>query len=113
MKRAGSAVMPSEENALNLAAGCLRDLLAGPGLSFIQERLPAYLVRQRWFGAKSRTIASARVLDWVELPGASAATDSEKDRGVILSSGGAAAAEVEEPVLSLPKEPAVRNQRMQ
>jgi maltose alpha-D-glucosyltransferase/alpha-amylase len=106
VKRAGSAVMPSEENALNLAAGCLRDLLAGPGLSFIQERLPAYLVRQRWFGAKSRTIASARVLDWVELPGASAATDSEKDRGVILSSGGAAAAEVEEPVLSLPKEPA-------
>jgi len=68
VKRAGSAVMPSEENALNLAAGCLRDLLAGPGLSFIQERLPAYLVRQRWFGAKSRTIASARVLDWVELP---------------------------------------------
>jgi maltose alpha-D-glucosyltransferase/alpha-amylase len=60
--------MPSEENTLNLAAGCLRDLLAGPGLSFIQERLPAYLVRQRWFGAKSRTIASVRVLDWVELP---------------------------------------------
>ena len=68
MKRAGSAVMTSEENTLNLAAGCLRDLLAGPGLSFIQERLPAYLVRQRWFGAKSRTIAGVRVLDWVELP---------------------------------------------
>ena len=63
VKRAGSAVMTSEENTLNPAAGCLRDLLAGPGLDFIQEFLPAYLVRQRWFGAKSRTIASVRVLD--------------------------------------------------
>ena len=60
--------MTSEENTLNLAAGCLRDLLAGPELSFIQELLPAYLVRQRWFGAKSRTIVSVRVLNWVELP---------------------------------------------
>ena len=65
--------MTSEENTLNLAAGSLRDLLAGPGLSFIEEHLPAYLVRQRWFGAKSRTIAGMRILDWVELPGTAAA----------------------------------------
>ena len=97
MKKASSAVMPSEENTPNLAAGCLRDLLAGPGLSFIQERLPEYLVRQRWFGAKSRTIASVRVLDWVELPGAPAAAAGEKDRGVILSGGSAPAAGVEAP----------------
>jgi maltose alpha-D-glucosyltransferase/alpha-amylase len=31
------------------------------------EILPAFLVRQRWFGAKSRTITSARVIDWAEL----------------------------------------------
>jgi maltose alpha-D-glucosyltransferase/alpha-amylase len=89
--------MPSEENTLNLAAGCLRDLLAGSGLSFIQELLPAYLVRQRWFGAKSRTIASVRVVDWVELPGTPAAVASERDRGVILSGGSAPAAGVEAP----------------
>ena len=45
-----------------------RDLFAGPGLSLLHELLPAYLARQRWFGAKSRTIASVRILDWVELP---------------------------------------------
>jgi maltose alpha-D-glucosyltransferase/alpha-amylase len=49
------------------------DLLAGPGLTLIQELLPAYLVRQRWFGAKSRTISSVRILDWVELPSLPAA----------------------------------------
>jgi maltose alpha-D-glucosyltransferase/alpha-amylase len=95
VKRVGSAVMPSEENTLNLAAGCLRDLLAGSGLNFIQERLPEYLVRQRWFGAKSRTIASVRVLDWVELPGAPAAV--ARDSGVVLSEGSAPAAGVEAP----------------
>jgi len=65
--------MTSEENTLNLAAGSLHDLLAGPQLSVIEELLPAYLLRQRWFGAKSLTIASARVREWVELPGTPAA----------------------------------------
>ena len=45
-----------------------RQLLAGPSLALVQELLPAYLLRQRWFGAKSRTIASVRIIDWVELP---------------------------------------------
>ena len=58
----------TEETALNLITGSWSDLLAAQGLSLIQELLPAYLVRQRWFGAKSRTISSVRVLDWVELP---------------------------------------------
>ena len=50
-----------------------RDLLAGPGRTLIQQLLPAYLTHQRWFGAKSRTIATVRILDWVELPNLSAA----------------------------------------
>ena len=61
-----------EQTALNLLSGSpeamWRDLLAGPGLTLLQELLPAYLARQRWFGAKSRTISSVRILDWVELP---------------------------------------------
>ncbi len=52
-----------------MIAGSWKDLLAASGLALIQELLPAYLVRQRWFGAKSRTIASVRVKDWVEMPG--------------------------------------------
>jgi maltose alpha-D-glucosyltransferase/alpha-amylase len=62
-----------EEATLDLIAGSWRDLLAGPGLALLQQLLPAYLIRQRWFGAKSRTIASVRILDWAELPGLPAA----------------------------------------
>jgi maltose alpha-D-glucosyltransferase/alpha-amylase len=66
-------VVEAEEATLNLITGSWQDLLAASGLTLIQELLPAYLLRQRWFGAKSRTIASARVLDWIELPGIPAA----------------------------------------
>jgi maltose alpha-D-glucosyltransferase / alpha-amylase len=63
----------AEADALDLVIGSWRDLFAAPGLTLLQQLLPAYLVRQRWFGAKSRTIAGVRVLDWVELPGILAA----------------------------------------
>ena len=43
-------------------------LLAAHCVNTIQAALPAWLPRQRWFGAKARTIQSARVLDWAELP---------------------------------------------
>jgi maltose alpha-D-glucosyltransferase / alpha-amylase len=43
-------------------------LLAAHCLNTIETALPAWLPRQRWFGAKTRAIQSARVLDWVELP---------------------------------------------
>jgi len=43
-------------------------LLEGHGLAVLESTLPNWLPRQRWFGAKSRTIQSVRVLDWVELP---------------------------------------------
>jgi maltose alpha-D-glucosyltransferase/alpha-amylase len=58
----------AEAAPLSLITGSWHELLAGPGLALIQELLPAYLLRQRWFGAKSRTISSVRILDWVELP---------------------------------------------
>jgi maltose alpha-D-glucosyltransferase/alpha-amylase len=90
VKQSGSAVMPSEGNTLTLAVGSPetmgRDLFTGPALSTIQNLLPAYLIRQRWFGAKSRTIASVRILDWVELP------HLFGEGAVILSEGGSAAA---------------------
>ena len=43
-------------------------LLATHCLALIEGALPGWLRRQRWFGAKSRTLQSARILDWVELP---------------------------------------------
>jgi maltose alpha-D-glucosyltransferase/alpha-amylase len=63
----------TEEATLNLITGTWQDLLAASGVALMQELLPAYLIRQRWFGAKSRTISSVRILDWVELPGIPAA----------------------------------------
>jgi maltose alpha-D-glucosyltransferase/alpha-amylase len=63
----------AEEATLNLITGSWQDLFAASGLALIQELLPAYLTRQRWFGAKSRTISSVRILDWFELPGIPAA----------------------------------------
>jgi maltose alpha-D-glucosyltransferase/alpha-amylase len=66
-------VVETEAAALNLIAGSWKDLLAASGVALMQELLPAYLVRQRWFGAKSRTISSVRVMDWVEMAGLPAA----------------------------------------
>ena len=63
----------SGEATLNLITSSWHDLLNGPGMNLLQELLPAYLARQRWFGAKSRTIASVRILDWAELPALPAA----------------------------------------
>ena len=66
-------VIASEEATLNLITSSWHDLLNGSGMTLLQELLPAYLTRQRWFGAKSRTIASVRILDWAELTGLPAA----------------------------------------
>jgi len=49
------------------------DLLAGRGLTVLQQRLITYLPRQRWFGAKSKTIKAILILDSAVLPGLSAA----------------------------------------
>jgi maltose alpha-D-glucosyltransferase / alpha-amylase len=101
-----ATLVKTEESALNLITGSWQDVLTGPGLALMQELLPAYLARQRWFGAKSRTISSVHILDWVELPVSLSTRAWGNNGGVILSQGGALAAGVEEPLLSLPKEPA-------
>ena len=49
------------------------DLVVGQGLSFLQDRLMAYLPRQRWFGAKSKTVKSVGVLDYARLSDSNAA----------------------------------------
>jgi maltose alpha-D-glucosyltransferase/alpha-amylase len=74
---AEAPVVEPDEAALDLVTGAAanpwRDLLAGRGLSLLEQLLPEYLLRQRWFGAKSRSISSVRILDWAELLGISAA----------------------------------------
>ncbi len=50
------------------SAADIAKLVTGPGLAFIQQLLPTYLPRQRWFGAKARTIVSVSVQDCLQLP---------------------------------------------
>ncbi len=59
-----------DEPTLALLNQSWTGLLTGAGLGVLQELLPAWLVRQRWFGAKTRTVSAVRVLDWAELPSA-------------------------------------------
>ena len=42
-------------------------LLTGNGLMQLEAALPAWLQRQRWFGAKSRRIQASSVVHWVNL----------------------------------------------
>jgi len=56
-------------------------LLGTHCLDLLEGMLPGWLRQQRWFGAKSRTIQSARVLDWVELPLAEAAGGARQSDG--------------------------------
>ena len=66
----------NEDAALDLLTKGWSGLLAGHGLALLERALPPWLPRQRWFGAKSRTIQSIRVIDWVELPSATAANST-------------------------------------
>ena len=57
-----------EEVALAMLAGGWGALTTGTGLALFQAALPAWLARQRWFGAKSKTVQGIHVLHWVDLP---------------------------------------------
>ncbi|HEY1895472.1 MAG TPA: maltose alpha-D-glucosyltransferase [Terracidiphilus sp.] len=50
--------------------------VAGHGLAILETALPAWLPRQRWFGAKTKKIQSIKVLSWAEsqAPGAAGTT---------------------------------------
>jgi maltose alpha-D-glucosyltransferase/alpha-amylase len=65
----------SEQVALSLLTSGWSSLTLGPGLALLESHLPAWLARQRWFGAKTRPIHRIRVANFVALaasPGSSA-----------------------------------------
>jgi maltose alpha-D-glucosyltransferase/alpha-amylase len=57
-----------EEVALELLASGWSALASGPGLELLQTALPPWLLRQRWFGAKTRSIQSVEVSSWASIP---------------------------------------------
>ena len=52
---------------VDLATAGWSGVLNASGLAQIESALPAWLPRQRWFGAKSKRIQSARILEWSDL----------------------------------------------
>ena len=82
MEKPQPAAEPAEEgiSAETLGRGWA-GLLTTHCRSAIESALPAWLPRQRWFGAKARQIQSARVVDWVELSGAPAAGAADPSPG--------------------------------
>ncbi len=57
-----------DEVALALLTNGWGALASGPGLALLEARLPGWLVRQRWFGAKTRPIHRIRVANYSALP---------------------------------------------
>ncbi len=62
-------VAPDLGDLSNLSAaardGGISSIFSAAGTKLLEQLLPNYLVRQRWFGAKSRTIATVSVTDSV------------------------------------------------
>ena len=65
-------VAPDRTFAVELLTKGWQGWFAGHGFALLESWLPAWLPRQRWFGAKTREIRAVDVLDWIELPGANA-----------------------------------------
>lgn len=63
-----------EQAALDLLTKGWDGFFAGHGRALLEEALPAWMARQRWFGAKTRKIASLSLGRWAELPIAEAST---------------------------------------
>ena len=61
-------IAPDEAVSLGALSQGWPGLLPRTGRALIESALPGWLQRQRWFGAKSSSIQSVSVLDWVELP---------------------------------------------
>ncbi len=60
-----------ESAVLDLLTKGWSGFLAGHGRALLEEALPDWLPRQRWFGAKIHKMQAVRVQNWVELPAAS------------------------------------------
>ncbi len=58
----------SEQIALDMLTKGWSGFFSGTGMQALLSALPGWLSRQRWFGAKTRTIEHLQVVLWVEIP---------------------------------------------
>jgi maltose alpha-D-glucosyltransferase / alpha-amylase len=60
--------MAESSSVLPVFASSWREFIAAAGTAILEPALRDWLPRKRWFGAKTRTIESVRIRNWVELP---------------------------------------------
>ncbi len=65
--------VPVDLKSMALASFNIDGILEPDSQAFLQQVLPDYIAQQRWFGGKSRTIASIRVVSSTPVPLSSAA----------------------------------------
>ena len=65
-------MVPEEEPIVDLLSHGIEGFLTAQGFKHLERLLITYLPRQRWFGAKSRTIKAVSVLDSAEVHGLNA-----------------------------------------
>jgi maltose alpha-D-glucosyltransferase/alpha-amylase len=73
-----------EEVALELLATGWSALASGRGLELLQTALPQWLLRQRFFGAKTKTITSIGVIDFAAIPLAASTAQTPEPQGTQL-----------------------------
>jgi maltose alpha-D-glucosyltransferase/alpha-amylase len=78
-----------QQVALALLTNGWSTLTLGPGLVFLQSLLPAWLIRQRWFGAKTRPIRQVRVADFTVLPTPASPTTQAAENPELFTLGSA------------------------
>ncbi len=72
-------VAASEQIALDAFTKGWAGLFSGTGKQALESTLPDWLSRQRWFGAKTRTIQRLEITDWIDVPAANAGILSTTD----------------------------------
>ncbi len=77
-----------EEVALELLTAGWSALANGRGLELLQTALPPWLSRQRFFGAKTKTIASLSVVDFVAIPLAASPSQTPEPQGTQIPLAG-------------------------
>jgi maltose alpha-D-glucosyltransferase / alpha-amylase len=63
---------PAEDTVLEMSGG-FPELFGGGERERLETALASFLPKQRWFAGKARTIDTASIADWAEIPGADAA----------------------------------------
>ena len=68
---------------LEVLANDWASFLASGGMALLETSLPAWLPRQRWFGAKAGTIQSSRIRHWVQIPATSGGSFASGSKGKV------------------------------